>query len=109
MVAPALSMTRLQRITILGAMTAAIVGLAAGARARSPITAAQTSVAHTAATQLSETKGVRATSLAAPASPAEEDSAPHLASSQHRDPLDWGNPYDLMLHGIPIGRTRDMR
>jgi len=23
--------------------------------------------------------------------------------------IDWGNPYDLMLHGIKPGKTRDMR
>ena len=22
---------------------------------------------------------------------------------------DWGNPYDLLLHGIPVGPTHDMR
>jgi hypothetical protein len=33
---------------------------------------------------------------------------PALARPDPDEP-DWGNPYDLLLHGIPVGPTRDMR
>jgi hypothetical protein len=31
------------------------------------------------------------------------------AQPQRPEDLDWGNPYDLLLHGIRLGPTRDMR
>jgi hypothetical protein len=32
-----------------------------------------------------------------------------VASRPEPDEPDWGNPYDLLLHGIPLGPTHDMR
>jgi hypothetical protein len=34
---------------------------------------------------------------------------PERASVVPDERIDRANPYDLMLHGIPIGKTRDMR
>ena len=42
----------------------------------------------------------------------EEEPAPRPASSPapaHEDEVDWGNPYDLLIHGIPWGPFHDMR
>jgi hypothetical protein len=46
--------------------------------------------------------------LAAIALPAAFETPGHAAPPPQEGP-DWGNPYDVLLHGIELGPTQDMR
>jgi hypothetical protein len=96
-------------IAILGAFLAGSIAVAAGARAASRPSVKDTSDAHTAAAGWMATMAAPAVSPPAPPPPPEPAAPPRSAPPRPEDPLDWGNPYDLMLHGVPPGRTHDMR
>ncbi len=95
-------------IVILGALSLATVAIAAAARAHSRSPEAGTSASYTAATASIDTKGAPGESRPVSLPPADPGAAPRLPTPQP-EAIDWGNPYDLMLHGIRPGRTHDMR
>lgn len=102
-------MKKATTIAIVGALVVGTVAIGAGARARQRISAADTSDRHTARSELHATAGSLGESHAVPSPPAAEDSEPRSQRVVPADDIDWGNPYDLMLHGIKPGKTRDMR
>jgi hypothetical protein len=97
-------MKRATIVTIFGAVVAT-VAVCAAARGRQHVSPAATSQRHVAHEHIAVS---RVASLESPP-------APPVAPTDGTEPrarpeaIDWGNPYDLMLHGIPLGRTRDMR
>lgn len=95
-------------IVIIGALSLATVALTAAARAHSRSPEAGTSDSHTAAMASIGTKGAPVESPPASLPPVDTGTPPRLPTPQP-DAIDWGNPYDLMLHGIRPGRTHDMR
>jgi len=102
-------MKRATTIAILGALAVASVAIGAGARARQRISADGASVRHTPRGELHATAGWPGESHVAPpllSVEVNESLAPRAAPPES---IDWGNPYDVMLHGIKPGRTRDMR
>jgi hypothetical protein len=102
-------MKRATTVAILGALVVGSVAIGAGARARQRISAADTSDRHSARSELRVTAGSPGESRPAPSPPAADDSESRPTSALAPEGIDWGNPYDLMLHGIRPGKTRDMR
>jgi hypothetical protein len=102
-------MKRATTIAIVGALVVGTVAIGAGARARRRISAVDTSDRHTPRGELRTTAGTPGESHVVPSPPAAEDSKPRPQRVIPADDIDWGNPYDLMLHGIKPGKTRDMR
>lgn len=102
-------MKRAATLAFLATLTAVTVAIAAGARAEQWTSAAETSDRHVPRGQVHATAGAAGESHAAPAPAADEDSQPRREAAVSHAPIDWGNPYDLLLHGIKPGRTRDMR
>jgi hypothetical protein len=91
---------------VLGSLVVAIVAVAAGAWARSPSGDPGSSNARMATVSPNAARSPGFLISPAPPAPAEDLPPP----PQHDpDMIDWGNPYDVMLHGIRPGRTRDMR
>jgi hypothetical protein len=102
-------MKRATTIAILVVLVVGSVAIGAGARARRRISAEGTSDRYTPRSELHATAGSPGESHVAPPSlsvEVNESLSPRMASPES---IDWGNPYDLMLHGIKPGRTRDMR
>jgi uncharacterized low-complexity protein len=102
-------MKRATTIAILGALVLGTAAIAAGARARQPISVGDMSDRHKPRSELRATTGSPGESHVAPSPPAGTDSEPRPQLATPPEGIDWGNPYDLMLHGIPTGKTRDMR
>jgi hypothetical protein len=101
-------MKRATTIAILGALVVGTVAIGAGARARQRISAADTSDRHTPLRELHATAGLPGESHVAPPALSVEVNE-SLSPRAPVDDIDWGNPYDVMLHGIKPDRTRDMR
>jgi hypothetical protein len=102
-------MKRATTIAIVGALVVGTVAIGAGARARQQISAADTSDRHASRGELRTTAGSPGESHDVPSPPAAADSEPRPQRAVAPEDIDWGNPYDLMLHGIKPGKTRDMR
>ena len=101
-------MKRATTIAILGVLVVGSVAIGAGARARQRISAEGTSDRFTPRSELHATAGSPGESHVAPPSLSVEVNE-SLSPRAPPESIDWGNPYDLMLHGIKPGRTRDMR
>jgi hypothetical protein len=81
--------------------------VAAGARA-TPTRRAAWSEGHPAPTRNVAQRVLVETPLVPVPAPMSSPPSP-AAPTPELHPVDWGNPYDLMLHGIPLGPTHDMR
>ncbi len=104
-------MNRAPKIATLFAVIVATGVVAAGAGARSGGLADESSASHAArAAQLAPVHAPADDSLAEPP-PADEIEVQQGVAPvpPAPDSVDWGNPYDLMLHKIPWGKTHDMR
>jgi hypothetical protein len=97
-----------RNIVIIGALSLAIVAVAAGARATSRSPEAGTSDAHTAASRWAGTKGPPAEGRPVSLATVDTGDAPRPPAPEV-EAVDWSNPYDVMLHGIRPGKTHDMR
>jgi hypothetical protein len=102
-------MKRATTIAILGALVVGTVGIGAGARARQRISAADTSDRHTQRSDVHATARSPGESHVAPPPLSVEVNESLSPRAAPLEGIDWGNPYDLMLHGINPGKTRDMR
>jgi hypothetical protein len=104
-------MNRAPKIATLVAVMLAGVIVAVVANARSGGVAAESSCSHAAAaTRLQPVHSLGDDLLAEPPPAGEIEVEQGVAPVPSApDVVDWGNPYDLMLHKIPWGKTRDMR
>jgi hypothetical protein len=101
-------MKSVRSIIIIGALSLAAVAITAGARAHSRSPDRGTSNSHTAATGWLATRAIPGESPSVSPPPVDTGSVPRQPAPPV-DAIDWGNPYDLMLHGIRLGKTHDMR
>lgn len=101
-------MKRATTIAILGALVVGTVAIGAGARAiqRNPPDDASNRHASRSETPAS-VRAPGASHAAPPLLSIEVDGSAVRAAPPEE--IDWGNPYDLMLHGIKPGKTRNMR
>jgi len=102
-------MKRATTIAILGVLVVGSVAIGAAARARQRISAEGTSDRFTPRSELHATARSPGESRAAPPSLSVEVNESLAPRAPPPEGIDWGNPYDLMLHGIKPGKTRDMR
>ncbi|HEX8796631.1 MAG TPA: hypothetical protein VF765_37025 [Polyangiaceae bacterium] len=102
-------MKRATTFVILGALVVGLVAIGAGARAREPISADRTSDRYATRSQVRATAGAPGESHAVPSMLSVEVNESLAPPVTQPEGIDWGNPYDLMLHGVKPGRTRDMR
>jgi hypothetical protein len=102
-------MKRATTIAILGALVVGTVAIGSGARARQQISAADTSDRHTQRGELHAMAGSLGEGHVAPPPLSVEVNESLSQRIAPPESIDWGNPYDLMLHGISPGKTRDMR
>jgi len=102
-------MKRATTIAILGVLVVGSMAIGAGARARQRISAEETSERFTPRSELHATAGSPGESHVAPSSLSVEVNESLSPRAPPPEGIDWGNPYDLMLHGIKPGKTRDMR
>jgi hypothetical protein len=103
-------MNRAPKIATLVAVMLAGVVVAAGAGARSRGLADASSCSHAAgAVRLGPVHAPGEDSLAEPPPPPPDEIEVQQGVAPAPDVVDWGNPYDLMLHKIPWGKTLDMR
>jgi len=103
-------MNRAPKIATLVAVMVATVIVAAGAGARSEGLAGESSCSHAAgAARLQPVHTPGEDSLAELPPPPPDEIEVQQGVAPAPDVVDWGNPYDLMLHKIPWGKTHDMR
>jgi hypothetical protein len=102
-------MKRATTIAILGVLVVGSVAIGAGARARQRISPDGTSDRFTPRSELHASAGSPGESHVAPPSLSVEVNESLSPRTPPSESIDWGNPYDLMLHGIKQGETRDMR
>jgi len=104
-------MNRAPKIATLVAVMVATVVVAAGAGARSGGLADASSCSHAAgAARLGPVHTPGEDRLAEPPPEGEIEVEQGVATVPPApDVVDWANPYDLMLHKIPWGKTHDMR
>ena len=102
-------MKRATSLAALATLTVIAVAVGAVARAAQRTSAADTSDRHTPRAYVHATAGAPGESHPAPPSDVEDGTKPRPKGVVTPEAIDWGNPYDLMLHGIKPGRTRDMR
>ena len=104
-------MNRAPKTAPLVAVVVATLLVAAGAGAHAADVAARASDWHAARAREVEALRIpgqdRVAELAPPAG--EVVAEPLARPAPVPDAVDWGNPYDLLLHKIPWGKMRDMR
>jgi hypothetical protein len=102
-------MKRATPFAMLATLVVIAVAIGAVARAAQRTEAADTSDRHTPRAHVHATAGAPGESQAAPPRDVDEGREPRPNGVVKPEAIDWGNPYDLMLHGIKPGKTHDMR